>query len=166
MKMYTLVAIILTLAGVTSQLNAENYKSSDGDIEKHHRSVVELSKSANLAAQRAGVAEVGAISCDSAFIHCSCKGAINCAWLALACGEAGGIQGFEGDCFFPDSVPGARAAVNNFVSLNATEEANCKGIFCSCSGPSDSDDCKKIKACADDISCVGDDCGCIGGHVD
>jgi hypothetical protein len=28
---------------------------------------------------------------------CHCSGALDCAMLALVCGEAGGISGFDGD---------------------------------------------------------------------
>lgn len=165
MKLYTLIAIMITLTGFTAQLSADDYSRTDEDIEKLHQSVEELNISANLTAQRTGVAE-GSISCDAGFIRCSCKGAINCAWLALACGESDGVQGFDGECFFPDAVPGVRDSVNNFASLNNTEKATCDGIFCSCTGPSDSADCKTIRSCIDDVTCIGDNCGCIGGSVD
>lgn len=46
-----------------------------------------------------------------------------------------------------------------------TAQASCEGIFCSCSGPADSNDCKKLTGCADDVACIGNDCGCIGGSV-
>ena len=46
-----------------------------------------------------------------------------------------------------------------------TADASCDGIFCSCSGPADSDDCKLLANCIDDVACIGDDCGCIGGSV-
>ena len=166
MKKFNFLAVIFALVCLSSQLIAGDYKSPNDDGDARLKSIVELSKSANLAAQKAGVAEVGSISCDSQFIVCTCKGAINCAWLALACGEAGGIQGFDNECYLPDSVPDARSAINDFASLHSLEEASCEGIFCSCSGPKDSDDCNKIKARIDDISCVGNNCGCIGGQVD
>jgi hypothetical protein len=138
-----------------------------GAKQDNNQVVVDLNESAALAARMAGVAEIGSIACDSFLIRCTCKGVFSCAWLAWACGEAGGIQGFEGECFFPISVPRANDAVNNFTSrVNGPQEAVCEGIFCSCTGPADSEDCQKITACIDDISCIGDSCGCIGGQVE
>ena len=32
---------------------------------------------------------------------CGCNGAIDCAWLAWYCAEAGGIQGFDNECHLP-----------------------------------------------------------------
>lgn len=166
MKMYTLMVILIALAGFATQLSAETDKSLTGKLEKRYQSVVELSKSANLAAESAGVYEAGSISCDSRFIRCTCEGAINCAWLALACGEAGGIQGHHGECFLPDSVPGSRAAVSDFAALNAVGDDHCSGLFCTCKGPKDSADCKEITVCADEFLCVGDTCSCVNGSTD
>jgi hypothetical protein len=138
-----------------------------GDQQEDNRVVVELNESATLAARMSGMAEIGSIACDTFFIRCTCKGVFSCSWLAWACGEAGGIQGFEGECFFPSSVPRANEVVNNFANrVKGPQEAVCEGIFCSCTGPADSDDCNKLTACIDDVSCMGDECGCIGGHVE
>lgn len=127
-----------------------------------------LARSADRGARLAGVAEVGSIACDHFFIHCTCSGTFHCAWLAWACSVAGGVQGFEGDCFLPSSVPGADDALDQFTSRaeRDPEEARCEGIFCSCTGPADSEDCNKITGCIDEIHCIGDSCGCIGGRVE
>ncbi|HFD32519.1 MAG TPA: hypothetical protein ENJ28_07455 [Gammaproteobacteria bacterium] len=114
--MKTLVFIFLVLTGISYQIHADNYKSSKDNIEKYDQSINEMSRSANLAAKNAGVSEVGSISCSPGLIRCTCEGVFNCAWLSMACSDAGGIQGFEGECFFPKSVPGASAAINKFVS--------------------------------------------------
>ena len=46
------------------------------------------------------------------------------------------------------------------------EEASCERIFCSCTGPADSEDCNEITGCIDEIHCMGHSCGCIGGRVE
>lgn len=132
-----------------------------------HPVVLALSDSAKYAARLTGVNETGSITCDAGFFHCTCEGVFDCAWLAWACGKAGGIQGFDGDCFFPSRVPGADQAAADFVAVvRPVQPASCDGIFCSCTGPADSADCKKITGCIDDILCIGDSCGCIGGRVE
>ena len=45
--------------------------------------------------------------------------ALDCAMLALVCGEAGGISGFDGDCFLPDVDPAARDVLTHGNTLVA-----------------------------------------------
>jgi hypothetical protein len=77
----------------------------------------ELARSASLAAVQAGQPESGDISCDPWLIVCHCDGAFHCAWLAWACGEVGGVQGFDGECYIPGSVPGSDAVLRDVVKL-------------------------------------------------
>jgi hypothetical protein len=165
----SVLVVLICLATASSPLHgAGPYEPTKNPRQDDDRAVLALSQSAELASRMAGVAEAGSIACDHFFIHCSCTGAFHCAWLAWFCGEAGGIQGFDGDCFLPRSVPGADVALKDLKlrARSGSAKATCEGIFCSCTGPSNSSDCNRIKGCIDDILCIGDSCGCIGGHVD
>lgn len=50
-----------------------------------------------------------AITCTHDFFVCTCDGAFDCAWLAWYCSAAGGISGFDDECYLPSAVPGAQA---------------------------------------------------------
>lgn len=125
-----------------------------------------LSRSAQAAALRSGTAYVGAISCDAGGFVCACEGAFDCAWLAYGCSVAGGIRGFDGECYFPARDPAANRAALALKLTTAVGPvtATCDGIFCSCSGGAASDDCQQLSSsCLDDVTCIGENCGCIGG---
>lgn len=125
-----------------------------------------LNRSAANATLSTGKAQVGAIACDPLGFVCTCQGAFDCAWLAYGCSEIGGIRGFDGECFLPSRDHEVNRAVLDLrlTLLPGTLPSTCDGIFCSCSGGSDSDDCQTLSAtCLDDVTCVGDNCGCIGG---
>lgn len=165
MKRLPIFILLLATLNFSNVLFAQDDTSKSSEEDKY-LSLLNLNRSASFAAKKFGIAEEASITCDHQFIVCTCMGAFDCAWLSLACADAGGIQGFDGECYLPDSVEGARAAINDFSGTITKTEASCDGIFCSCTGPADSQDCKQLKACIDDISCIGNDCGCIGGHVD
>jgi len=175
MKTLLLTAIVATAVCISSIVSAEPYKGSkDSPDLSNEKVVVDLIKSAEQAARASGVDNaVGSISCDRFLIHCSCKGAFHCAWLAWGCSASGGIQGFDGECFFPSSVPSANSAIKNFKARIETGPvgpvAACPpgSLFCTCSGPSSSADCNTIRAkCADDFLCIGDECSCVNGSTD
>lgn len=158
----TIMLLCLAMTG-SALYGAEPFKASAAADPV----VVALSDSAKYGARLTGVVETGSITCDTFFIHCQCSGAFDCAWLSWFCSALGGVGGFEGDCFLPDLVPGARDALDDLVAVvRPVQPASCDGIFCSCTGPADSADCKKITGCIDEIFCIGDSCGCIGGRVE
>jgi hypothetical protein len=162
MLRYVLLALTFFCAGVPAQ--AASPYANDAN-----RAATEaLAAAAGDAARLVGVAEAGDITCDPFNIRCTCTGAFHCAWLALGCAEAGGITGLDGECFLPGAVPASPRAVNAFAAAvdPGPVGATCDGIFCSCTGGADSPDCQKLVACIDDVSCIGDSCGCIGGRVD
>lgn len=124
-----------------------------------------LSEAARNAALSSGVAEPGAIACDG-FV-CTCDGAFDCAWLSYFCSAVGGVKGFDDECYTPSRDQATNRAVLDLKLMLepiGPVEASCEGIFCSCSGGENSDDCQTLSAtCIDEVSCIGDSCGCIGG---
>lgn len=161
-----LIAVSIFVASSIS-VGAHEYPPSSSAAPSANTAVLGLNRSAELAAQLSGHAEIGNIACDFQFIRCTCEGAFHCAWLAWACSSADGVQGFDGECYLPRSVPGATAAVREFKlrAQSGTTDAGCEGPICQCTGPKTSADCKKITGCADEFTCVGDHCYCIGGSV-
>ncbi len=132
------------------------------------KSTAALSDAARRASLSAGVADPGAIACDG-FV-CTCQGTFDCAWLAYFCSVSGGIRGFDGECYTPARDPDTNRAVLDLqltLMPNMPVGAECKGIFCTCTGGENSNDCQRLEAtCIDDVQCIGDSCGCIGGSVD
>jgi hypothetical protein len=61
----------------------------------------------------------GSIECASNLGVCTCSGAIDCAILAWICGEAGGIQGFDGECHLPDIDPAGKDVLSRGKTLVA-----------------------------------------------
>jgi len=162
----TTLTLILALSIMPTTSIAQNY--SDIAPDDLQQRATALSEAANRASLSSGIADPGAIACDG-FV-CTCQGAFDCAWLAYFCSVAGGIRGFDGECYTPARDPETNRAVLDLqlaLSPGIVVGAQCDGIFCSCSGGAGSDDCRKLNAtCLDDVSCVGDSCGCIGGSVD
>ena len=166
--LFNLIASICFLVALIGFFNvpASAQEKAPSAGEELQRFVEQLNRSAAKAALSTGTAQDGAIACNPLGFMCTCKGAFDCAWLAYGCSEIGGIRGFNGECFLPNLDQEVNRAVLDLrlALLPGTLPSTCDGIFCSCSGGKDSDDCKNLSAtCADDVSCVGDNCGCVGG---
>ena len=162
------LSLCLTLFFLQPAAAQDTQFSAPRTTDELARITAELSDEATRAARRAGQSAMGSIACDAFGIRCTCDGIFHCAWLAYGCSVAGGVSGFDGECFFPRMDDDARPALTKFILAQRIpgQAAHCEGPECFCSGGADSDDCNKIAACIDDIQCVGDSCGCWGGHVE
>lgn len=75
--------------------------------------VRDMNRTVLQAAKLRGKPAVAQIACTPDFFSCTCSNAIDCAWLSWFCAEAGGITGFDNECFLPAAVPGAKVVATN-----------------------------------------------------
>ena len=75
--------------------------------------VQDMNRTAVQAARLIGKPAVSQITCDQAFIVCTCSNVFDCAWLSWYCGKFGGVGGFNGECYLPGSMLGMTSVLSN-----------------------------------------------------